>query len=186
MFCKLRKILRLKMVNNLVEEDCFFSWHYLSLVVTDLVLQDSRSVFCVVSSCCGFLSSLCLFVLVDFCFFCGLQGLWTAAHQCDRAPQWQLPSAAGPWPVPRCLRRWTSQSAHCFLCAVKALNTAAIQWTDSQFFGCGPRPSRPSVCVCTRASAVQGDSCAFLALCCWIALIVWLWLSASSFFQALW
>jgi len=24
---------------------------------------------------------------------------------------------------------------------------AAIQWTDPQFFGCGPRPSRPNVCV---------------------------------------
>ncbi len=80
-------------------------------------------------------------------FVADLQGLWTEAHQCDRAPQWQLPSAAGPWPVPRCLRRWSSLSARCFLCTALALNTPAIQWTDPQFFGCGPRPSRPSVCV---------------------------------------
>lgn len=113
------------------------------------MLRDGRNVCCVVPSRCSFIPLLCLFVLVDFCFFCDLtrQGLWTEAHQCDQAPQWQLPSAAGPWPVPRCLRRWSSLSAYCFLCTPESLNTAAIQWTDPQFFGCSPRPSRPSVCV---------------------------------------
>lgn len=65
---------------------------------------------------------MCLFVLVYMLFFFLYpppppfsQGLWTEAHQCDSgAPEWQLPSAAGPWPVPRCLRRWCSPSAHCF------------------------------------------------------------------------
>lgn len=92
--------------------------------------------------CCVYLS---LWIFVSF--VADFQGLWTEAHQCDRAPQWQLPSAVGPWPVPRCLRRWSSLSAYCFLCTVEALNTPAIEWTDPQFFGCGPRPSRPSVCV---------------------------------------
>lgn len=101
------------------------------------------------------------------------QGLRTEAHQCDGgAPQWQLPSAAGPWPVPRCLRRWCSPSAHCFLFCVSfvAVNAAAIQWTDPQLLGWGPRPSRLTVCV-AGASAVQPDSAAFLGLCCWIVQI---------------
>lgn len=112
--------------------------------------------------CCVYLS-----LWVFGSFVPDLQGLWTEAHQYDRAPQWQLPPPAGPWPVPRCLRRWSSLNTHCFLCTVKAVNTAAIQWTDPQFFGCGPRPSRPS--VCTRASAVAGDSSTIFVFCCWIA-----------------
>lgn len=79
--------------------------------------------FSISPSCCGF-----YFIVVFICpcvfavsFVDDSQGLWTEAHQCDRAPQWQLPSAAGPWPVPRCLRRWCSPSAHCFFCVLLRL-----------------------------------------------------------------
>lgn len=126
-------------------------------------------VFC--SSCSFFLQWLLLsFVLVGFySFVADLRGLWTDAHQWDRAPQWQLPPAAGPWPVPRCLRRWSSLSAHCFFCVPLKLwiHQPFIEHIHSSLAVAqglqGP--------VCTRASAVQGDSSVSLVLCCWIALI---------------
>lgn len=94
---------------------------------------------------------MCLFVLVYMLFFFLYppppfsQGLWTEAHQCDSgAPEWQLPSAAGPWPVPRCLRRWCSPSAHCFfffLCTVcgcecisHSMNRPTVAWLRPKAF----------------------------------------------------
>lgn len=57
------------------EPKCF-SWPSLSLVETDLVLQNTGNVFFMVPSFCSFLSLLCLFVLVDLCFFVAdFQGL---------------------------------------------------------------------------------------------------------------
>lgn len=147
------------------------NWHFLSLeMVLSLMVDDWNKLFllalsvtcwnrpwasgsegCVLNYafyiiefflCCVYLS-----LWIFGSFVADLQGHWTEAHQCDRAPQWQLPSATGPWPVHRCLRRWSPLDARCFSCTVEALNTPAIQWTDPQFFGCGPRPSRPAVCV---------------------------------------
>lgn len=71
---------------------------------------------------CGVYLSLCTCLFLPLSPTVLSQGLWTEAHQCDgSAPQWQLPSAAGPWPVPRCLRRWCSPSAHCFSLFVRRL-----------------------------------------------------------------
>lgn len=128
----------------------------------------------------------CVYLSLWICgsFVADSQGLWTDAHQCDRAPQWQLPSAAGPWPVPRCLRRWSSLSAHCFFVycwgceyARHSMNRSTVLWLWPKAF--------KAQCMRTWASAVQGDSRAFLVLGCWVVLIVSLWLPASSPFKAL-
>lgn len=136
----------------------------------------------------------------DFCFLllmtlwlwflCAGQGLWTGASQCDGAhPQWQqCHSAAGPWPLLGCLRRWGTVSSAPFVCHWGSAQPSHSLST-SPGFGWSPRPSRPSVCtLCVRASAAREDRSVFLVFKSWIALrsdvIVFPWLLTSSVFPS--
>lgn len=147
-----------------------------------LTLYSGMGEMCFVLCLCVaafFLLCVYLSLWIFVSFVADLQGLWTEAHQRDRAPQWQLPSAAGPWPVPRCLRRWSSRSAHSFLCTARlsihshSMNRPTVLWLWPKAF--------KAQCMCTWASAVQGDSDAFLVHCCWIAPIISMSLLLHSF-----